>query len=65
MIKVFRKLEYDPEKALQWANTNMPLIIKHSIDKKIFDNFAKANPLKFVEIIEEYKPCLPKEFKDV
>ncbi len=64
MIKIFKSLTYDKEDAMQWASTNMPVILTHSIDKKKFDVYAKENKLDFVDVKEEAKPFLPKEFKD-
>lgn len=58
-VKVGVKLKYDEDLALGWAKESMPVIIKETIDKKIFDKFAKDNKLAFVTKEEKVTVCFP------
>lgn len=58
-VKVGVKLLYDEDLALGWAKESMPVIIKETIDKKIFDKFAKDNKLAFVTKEEKVTVCFP------
>jgi len=45
-IRELTKLEYDPEVALEWALEHK---IALSLDRRLFETFAKTTPLPFVE----------------
>jgi hypothetical protein len=51
---VMRKVyEYDPDEAVEWAETAAPHLIDCSIDKRAFKRAAEALELPFVSIIQE------------
>jgi len=55
-IKTVKRLEYDAERALQWALTRAQFVCK--LDVKAFERVAKAFPYEvrfFAELIEEPK----------
>ncbi|KKN76949.1 hypothetical protein LCGC14_0366010 [marine sediment metagenome] len=49
-VKMFEVLNYDADKAKEWALEHRVVL---SLDKKSFEDFAKATPLEFVSITEE------------
>lgn len=59
-IKVFESIKYDEAKALFWAHENFKAAVKTSLDKPVFDAFAKHHPLPgLVEIVRAPKAMLP------
>jgi hypothetical protein len=60
-VRVTTKLIYTSEAALNWANANMPIIIKKVIETKTFEKFAKTSDLDFVQKQEKVTICFPKE----
>lgn len=59
-VKVFESIKYDEAKALFWAHENFKAAIKTSLDKPVFDAFAKHHPLPgLVEIVKTPKAMLP------
>lgn len=62
-IRVSNKLIYKEENAIEWANDNMSVAIKKSIDKKQFETYAKDNELDFVDKEEKITVTFPKELK--
>jgi hypothetical protein len=41
-VKLYRRLKYGPELALQWARTAMPALIREVLDVKAFERVAQA-----------------------
>jgi len=59
-VKVFETISYDPAKVLFWAHENFKAAVKTSLDKPVFDAFAKHHPLPgLVEIVKTPKAMLP------
>ena len=56
-------LTYKDTDALNWARTNMPIVIKEVIDIKTFEVFAKTRDLDFVNKEDKFTVCFPKEIK--
>lgn len=52
-IKVFTRLQYNPEEALAWAKTNAPFLVIESIDAKQFETLAKGGNVACVTIVDE------------
>jgi len=51
-VRVTRKLNYDQSKAVAWAETNAPVMIVKSVDKKAFEAMPTVTDLDFVEVNE-------------
>ncbi|MFW6233136.1 MAG: hypothetical protein ACOC3Z_00570 [Nanoarchaeota archaeon] len=62
-IRIYKKLDYEKEIAMKWAETNMPVAIIKELDKKQFESYAKENTPDFVEVIESEIVTFPKEIK--
>lgn len=60
-IRILSKLIYSESDAMNWADKNMPIVIKKVIDKKQFETFAKGTDLDFVEKEEKLSVTFPKE----
>jgi hypothetical protein len=60
-VKVFEKLVYDEAKALQWCQQgNFNAAIKHSLDRKAFEAYAKAQIIPgLTETVKEPRAMLP------
>ena len=63
-IRISKVPIYEPEQAMTWAESNMPIAIKRILDKKQFETFAKVNDLDFVEIEEIPTATIPTEIKE-
>lgn len=50
-VRVTRSFKYETSDAVAWAETNAPVMIVKSVDKKAFEKFADGLP--FVEIEEK------------
>ena len=66
-IRIMKKLNYEPDKALVWAEEHG---IGLTLDKRAFESFAKSQEsdlkkakLDFVEFKEEATATIPKEIK--
>ena len=62
-IRISKVPIYEPEQAMTWAESNMPIAIKKVLDKKQFETFAKINNLDFVTIDEVPTATIPSEIK--
>ena len=60
-IRILSKLIYTEHEAMLWSRTNMSVAIKEVLDKKQFENYAKANNLDFVKKEEKVSVTFPKE----
>jgi hypothetical protein len=52
-VKVGTKLEYDPEKALEWAQAHKIALVPESLDRGAFEKIAKATKIDFVTETEK------------
>jgi len=57
-IRIYKKLEYQPESAFEWALEHKMAL---QLNKKDFEKIAKTSPMDFVKIIEEPKATMPSE----
>lgn len=57
-IRIVKLLTYELTEALSWAKKHDMAL---SLDKKLFENIAKTQPLPFVDISEEVKVTFPRE----
>ena len=57
-VRVTVGLDYAQNDAVSWAKTNAPVMVVESVDKKLFDAFAKANELPFVTRTEKVSAVL-------
>jgi hypothetical protein len=57
-VRVTVGLDYAQNDAVSWAKTNAPVMVVESVDKKLFDAFAKANELSFVTKTEKVSAVL-------
>lgn len=48
-VQVRTTLKYSNDDAVKWAETNAPVMICRSVDKKAFENYALKAELPFVE----------------
>jgi len=62
-IRLNNKVDYKPEVALEWANVNMPVIIKKTLDKRAFEKFANESDLDFVTLRKEPSVTYPAELR--
>ena len=62
-IRLNNRVNYDPDKALDWAKINMPAVVKQTLDKRSFDKFAKELDLDFVELKKEPSITYPSELR--
>lgn len=62
-IRVSTTLDYDEAVALEWAERNMPVIVKKVLNKVPFNKYAKAEDLDFVNKEEKVSVTFPKEIK--
>lgn len=51
-VRVTKKLKYDQMKAVEWAETNAPVMIVKNVDKKAFEAMPTVTDLDFVETEE-------------
>lgn len=64
-VRVNTKFEYDNTTAVAWAETNAPVLIVKTVDKKAFESLPQTADLDFVEKIETATAVIAKEFTDV
>ena len=57
-VRVTVGLEYDQVAAVEWAKQLAPVMVVESVDKKLFETFAKANELPFVTRTEKVSAVL-------
>lgn len=64
-IRVSQKVVIaDEREAIKWATTNAPIMVKHSLDRKAFDAYAKDNPdsvALIARIDQEVTPTIPSD----
>lgn len=60
-IRIMKRMEYDSEKALNWANEHKMCL---TLDRRAFEKIAKTDQIGFVEFKEEVTATIPKEIKD-
>jgi hypothetical protein len=59
-VKVYEKPKYDPARALEWCKGYLAAAVKTSLDTRMFESFAKSNPVPgLVEIVKEPRALLP------
>lgn len=51
-VRVTKKLEYPIDKAVEWAETNAPVMIQKTVDKKAFESLPTVADLEFVTVKE-------------
>ena len=62
-IRVSRKVIYQEDEAMIWAEESMPIAVKKVLDKKQFESYAKANELDFVNKEDVISVTFPKVLK--
>lgn len=61
-VRVNTKFSYDNKTAVAWAETNAPVLIVKTVDKKAFESLPQTSELEFVEKIETVTAVIAKEF---
>lgn len=61
-VRVSTKFQYDNGKAVTWAETNAPVLIVKTVDKKAFESMPMIADLEFVEKVETPTAVIAKEF---
>lgn len=57
-VQVRTKAKYAIDKAVQWAETNAPVMIQKTIDKKAFESLPSIEDLDFVTIEESVSSAI-------
>ena len=63
-IRVSQKVVTDEPQALKWAETNAPVFVRRTLDRKAFDDYAKKHAAELgalVRIDEEVTPTIPSD----
>jgi hypothetical protein len=68
-IRVGQLLKYDQGKAVDHCKENLPAAIVRSVDKKLFESYAKTlaankTPLDFVTVEEKITPTIAKDLSE-
>lgn len=58
-VKVYNKVEYDDNDAIEWAKQNCEDVIKHKLNKREFNKIARRERLSFVKKYKEPKVIFP------